>query len=91
MNPTDELATFRALREATTDPSLRAALDTAIAALTSPAPPLVNFGTNNEIGDVRIDAVAGRDLIEGTAKVSGTVHGPTVGVNYGTIFYASPN
>ena len=94
MNPTDELATLRALREATTDPAKRAALDTVIAAfaaLAPPAPPLVDFGTNNEIGDVQIDAVAGRDLIEGTAKVSGPVHGLVVGVNHGTIVNSSPN
>ena len=93
MSTTDgQLAALRALREATTDPAQRAALDTAIAALVPPAPPLVSFGTNNQMGNVQIRDVVGRDQIkgiEGTTNVSGTVHGAAVGVNLGTIVYSS--
>ena len=95
MSTTDgQLAALRALREATTDPTQRAALDTAIAALAPPASPLISFGTNNQMGNVQIRDVVGRDQIkgiEGTTEVSGTVHGAAVGVNLGTIVYSSPS
>ena len=90
MSTTDrQLADLLALREATTDPAQRAALDTVIAALTPPAPPLVSLGTGNQMGNVQIRDVVGRDLIKGTTEVSGTVHGAAVGVNLGTIVYSS--
>ncbi|NNJ13331.1 SUMF1/EgtB/PvdO family nonheme iron enzyme [Chloroflexales bacterium ZM16-3] len=49
---------------------------------------LVFFGVGNQIGEVKIDAVAGRDVVkdtQGTATNSGTVYGAAVGVSTGTI------
>ena len=46
---------------------------------------LVFFGSGNQFGAVTVGDVANRDVVKGTADVSGTVTGSVVGVNQGTI------
>ena len=52
---------------------------------------LVFFGSGNQFGNVSMDDVAGRDVVKGTADISGTVNGVVVAVNQGTIqvFYTA--
>ena len=88
MSTAIQLATLRALRDATSDPAQRAALDAAIDALQGSSSAVVSFGAGSQIGDVATGDVAGRDVrkgIEGTTEVSGTVYGAAVGVSMGTI------
>ena len=72
-----QLATLRALRDATTDPAQRAALDAAIVALER-RPPLIAF-PNAQTGDVAFGDVAGHDQIgqqiAGEANVGAAVAG----------------
>ena len=92
----DQLATLRALREATADPVQRAALDAAILALQGQRQaPLVDLhGAQTgdaSIGDVAGGAMAkaGGDLTQGSVTVSddARINGVVVGVNLGKIIF----
>jgi len=88
-NQPDPLAALRALREATSDLTQRAALDAAITALENQRQsPLVDL-SSSQAGDVKVGDTAGRDLRTGTVAVGGQarVYGPTVGINLGQIIY----
>jgi hypothetical protein len=73
----DQLALLRAQRDATTDPTLRAALDAAIAALeaTLSRGGGIHFGSGGQFGDVSIGDVAGRDIIKGDRITTGDITG----------------
>lgn len=88
----DQLATLRALRDATADPAQRAALDAAIAALQGPAPAPVVDLRGAQMGDAHLGDIAGRDVrkgVEGGVALSddARLDGVAVGVNLGTIIY----
>jgi formylglycine-generating enzyme required for sulfatase activity/energy-coupling factor transporter ATP-binding protein EcfA2 len=91
-NTPDQLATLRALRDATADPVQRAALDAAIAALQGPAQAPVVDLRGAQTGDAHLGDVAGRDVRKGTEggvtlSDDARLNGVAVGVNLGTIIY----
>lgn len=47
------------------------------------------FGSGNQIGDIQIGDVAGRDIVKGdiSPQAPSQFYGPTIGVNLGTITY----
>lgn len=88
----NQLATLRALRDATTDPVQRAALDAAIAVLQEALPPAVSLGSDNDVGGVSFGDVAGHDVRKGTEgsvalSDDARINGVAVGVNLGRIVY----
>ncbi|WP_129676558.1 hypothetical protein [Candidatus Chloroploca sp. Khr17] len=51
---------------------------------------LLVFGDGNGLGALTTGHLAGRDQTTGTVEVSGTVAGPVIGVNLGTISFSQP-
>jgi formylglycine-generating enzyme required for sulfatase activity len=87
----DQLTTLRALRDATTDPAQRAALDAAILALNGAISKGVDLSSAT-MGDVTAGNIIGGDMHQNTLgnvalSDDARLKGVAVGVNLGTIVY----